>query len=48
MLYKNRRIRSPQDCYVLFKEFLGEVDREYFVVMCLDVKNQPTNMEGMD
>lgn len=44
MLYKNRCIRSPQDCYELFKEFLGEVDREYFVVMCLDVKNQPTNI----
>lgn len=44
MLYKNRRIRSPQDCYELFKEFLGEVDREYFIVMCLDVKNQPTNI----
>lgn len=43
ILYKNRRIRSPQDCYELFKEFLGRVDREYFVVMCLDVKNQPTN-----
>lgn len=44
ILYKNRRIRSPRDCYDLFKEFLGEVDREYFVVMCLDVKNQPTNI----
>lgn len=44
ILYKNRRIRSPRDCYELFKEFLGEVDREYFVVMCLDVKNQPTNI----
>ncbi len=44
ILYKNRRIRSPQDCYELFKEFLGRVDREYFVVMCLDVKNQPTNI----
>lgn len=44
MLYKNRRIHSPQDCYDLFKEFLGEVDQEYFVVMCLDVKNQPTNI----
>lgn len=44
ILYKNRRIRSPRDCYELFKEFLGEVDREYFVVMCLDIKNQPTNI----
>ncbi|XRD24517.1 JAB domain-containing protein [Lysinibacillus fusiformis] len=44
ILYKNRRIRSPHDSYELFKEFLGEVDREYFVVMCLDTKNQPTNI----
>lgn len=44
MLYKNRRVRSLQDSYEIFKEFLGEVDREYFVVMCLDTKNQPTNI----
>ncbi|WP_134911811.1 JAB domain-containing protein [Paenibacillus sp. IHB B 3084] len=44
MLYKGRRIRSPQDSYEIFKEFLGEVDREYFVIMCLDTKNQPTNI----
>lgn len=42
LLYKDRNIRSPQDGYKLFKQFLGELDREYFVVMCLDVKNQPT------
>ena len=42
LLYKDRAIRSPQDGYNLFKQFLGELDREYFVVMCLDVKNQPT------
>ncbi|WP_223553887.1 JAB domain-containing protein [Lysinibacillus sphaericus] len=44
MLYKGRRIRRPQDYYELFKQFLGEVDREYFVVMCLDTKNQPPNI----
>lgn len=44
MLYKQRRIRSPQDSYELFQEYLGEVDREHFVVMCLDTKNQPTNI----
>lgn len=44
LLYKNRRIRSPQDSYEIFKEFLDAVDREYFVVMCLDTKNQPTNI----
>lgn len=38
----DRAIRSPGDGYNLFKQFLGELDREYFVVMCLDVKNQPT------
>ena len=42
LLYKNRTIRSPEDGYNLFKQFLGELDWEYFVVMCLDVKNQPT------
>lgn len=42
LLYKNRTIRSPEDAYNLFKQFLGELDREYFVVICLDVKNQPT------
>nr|WP_233192586.1 DNA repair protein RadC [Sporosarcina sp. P2] len=42
LLYKDRAIRSPEDGYNLFKQFLGELDREYFVVMWLDVKNQPT------
>lgn len=44
LLYKNRSIRSPEDGFHLFKQFLGELDREYFVVMCLDVKNQPTHI----
>lgn len=44
MLYKQRKIRSPQDSYELFREYLGEVDREHFVVACLDTKNQPTNI----
>lgn len=42
LLYKDRAIRSPEDGYNLFKQFLGELDREYFVVMCLNVKNEPT------
>jgi DNA repair protein RadC len=42
LLYKDRCVRSPEDGYKLFKQFLGEVDREYFVVMALDTKNQPT------
>ncbi|MFS0819186.1 JAB domain-containing protein [Lysinibacillus sp. 1P01SD] len=42
MLYKERRIRSPHDAYQLIQEFLGDLDREHFVVLCLDTKNQPT------
>lgn len=42
LLYRNRRIANPDDAYELIKQFLGEVDREYFVVVCLDTKNQPT------
>ncbi|SDZ00175.1 DNA repair protein RadC [Bacillus sp. 166amftsu] len=42
LLYKERRIKSPEDASVLLKQFLGEVDREYFIVLCLDTKNQPT------
>ncbi len=42
LLYKNRQILSPEDGYDLLKQFLGDVDREYFIVICLDTKNQPT------
>lgn len=42
LLYKERRIKSPEDANVLLKQFLGEADREYFIVLCLDTKNQPT------
>lgn len=41
IMYKNRRIRSPHDAYLLMKEFLGDMDREHFVVLCMDTKNQP-------
>lgn len=44
LLYKQRRVRSPQDSYELFREYLGDVDREHFIVACLDTKNQPTNI----
>lgn len=44
LMYKYRAIRSPENAYQLFKQFLGELDREYFVVMALDVKNQPTSI----
>jgi DNA repair protein RadC len=42
LLYKDRQIKSPEDANKLFRQFLAEADREYFVVICLDTKNQPT------
>lgn len=42
ILYKERRILSPEAAYKLLKEFLVDSDRERFVVVCLDTKNQPT------
>lgn len=42
LLYRERKIRSPHDAYTLLKEFIGDADREHFVVLCLDTKNQPT------
>lgn len=42
LMYKDRVIGSPEDGFNLLKQFLGDVDREHFVVVCLDVKNQPT------
>lgn len=41
-LYPERNIKSPEDAYKLISKFLGELDREYFLVVCLDTKNQPT------
>lgn len=42
LLYKNRTVHCPQNGFDLMTQFLGNVDREHFIVMCLDSKNQPT------
>lgn len=44
LYYANRTIRNPRDGADLCREFLGDVDREHFVVLCLNVKNQPTHI----
>ncbi|MGE6895629.1 JAB domain-containing protein [Priestia flexa] len=41
-LYPDRNVKSPDDAYKLLKQFLIDADREYFLVVCLDTKNQPT------
>lgn len=43
-LYQKRIISSPQDGYELMKEFLEDKDREHFIVVSLDTKNQPTSI----
>ncbi|MCO7126064.1 DNA repair protein RadC [Sporolactobacillus shoreicorticis] len=43
-LYSNRFIRSPEDGYQCIKPFLELRDREYFIVVTLDTKNQPTSI----
>jgi DNA repair protein RadC len=44
ILYDRRRIRSPQDAYELVKKFLEDKDREHFIVVTLDTKNQPVSI----
>ncbi|WP_339192772.1 JAB domain-containing protein [Paenibacillus sp. FSL W8-1287] len=42
LLYPNRVIRSPQDTADLFRQFIGDCDRESFCILCLNTKNEPT------
>jgi DNA repair protein RadC len=42
ILYKERSVRSPEDGYRLLKQFIGDMDREVLLLVCLDTKNQPT------
>ena len=44
LLYKYRAISCPNDGYQLMRQFLGDVDREYLIVLCLNTKNEPTNI----
>lgn len=43
--YGDRQINSPMQALQIVKEFIGETDREYFVVMNLNVKNEPCSIE---
>lgn len=42
ILYPNRKIRTPADAAILFRQFIGDCDRESFCVLCLNTKNEPT------
>jgi DNA repair protein RadC len=44
ILYPERTVRSPKAAYELVKMFLEGADREHFLVVCLDTKNQPVSI----
>lgn len=41
---ETRKIRSPRDAANIFRDFVGHADREHFVLMLLDTKNQVTGL----
>lgn len=43
-LYQTRQILSPSDAYEMIKEQLEGLDREQFIIACLNIKNEPTNI----
>jgi len=43
-LYEPRKITSPNDGVELVKRFLKDLDREEFLVVSLDTKNQPNSV----
>lgn len=45
ILYSPRKISSPIDGVELVRTVINDSDREKFIVISLDTKNQPTNIE---
>ena len=42
VLYKNRKVSSPNDAVALIQDFLEDADREKFVVAYLNNRHEPT------
>ncbi|MFC3886540.1 JAB domain-containing protein [Bacillus songklensis] len=42
ILYKECKVRLPEDAYQLLKSFLVDSDREQLILLTLDTKSQPT------
>lgn len=42
LLYPSRVIRKPENAADLFRQFIGDYDREAFCILCLNTKNEPT------
>ena len=45
MLFEGRKVKIPNDAANIIRDFIGDSDREKFVVLCLNVKNEPTAMQ---
>ncbi len=43
-LYQTRTISSPKDAYEMIRDQLKDLDREQFIIACLNTKNEPTNI----
>ncbi|MDO4924224.1 MAG: DNA repair protein RadC [Turicibacter sp.] len=43
-LYQTRTISSPKDAYEMIKGRLESLDREQFIIACLNTKNEPMNI----
>ena len=43
-LYQTRQILSPNDAYEMIKEQIAGLDREQFIIACLNTKHEPTNI----
>ncbi|WIG41987.1 RadC family protein [Bacillus toyonensis] len=44
ILYKERKISSPKDSFELLHELLENKDREHFIVVALNTKNEPVSI----
>ncbi len=43
--YLKRRIEEPKDAADIMRDFIGNADREHFILICLNSKNEPTHIE---
>lgn len=43
--YQYRTVTSPKDVSTMINQLVEGKDREYFGVICVDTKNQPTHIE---
>lgn len=44
LIYEKRRIKGPTDAKDIAKPFLTDCDREKFILICLNTKNEPTTI----